>query len=347
MPYNKMPTLDDWIDRVGETSNPALNWITILIARYSELCEKEKVSPPLPVGRIKKASGRRDAFGAGDAAAWWAQQKAFVLFQIEQASRFVKKYAIKRGEEKLGGLLKPEQIQAVAELHEFVYAEVKKSIGATDNADYDKKIIERFGRSVVRAEVQNDQDLLKRGALEYFLTPQGQKELKLSFRQGKAHKWTFDAQKKKGTMYLYDTQGFGDANEFEFGGSLYVMNRKGAIYVYGKQKEKELKHSSLLAGAGVLCAGTIRIENGDVKWITGRSGHYKPKVEHLVSLLLRLKLYQVDLENVLVFRENFTNTFNNGKGYPGKYFEPCDALELVLLGAWPGPKEYSNSMRVG
>ena len=65
MPYNKMPTSDDWIDRVGETSNPALNWITILILRYNDLCEKEKVSPSLPVGRIKKASGRRDAFGAG------------------------------------------------------------------------------------------------------------------------------------------------------------------------------------------------------------------------------------------------------------------------------------------
>jgi len=177
-----------------------------------------------------------------------------------------------------------------------------------------------------------------------FLTPQEQKELKLSFRNGLAHRWTFDAQKKKGSIQKYDTKSFGDAHFSEYGASLYAMNTKGAIYVYGQETEKELKHSSLLAGAGVLCAGTIRFEDGKVKWLTGRSGHYQPTVDNIVSLLERLRQYQVDLNGVIVFRENFTKPSTNAPGQPGKNYEPCQALELLEKRAWPG--EEPNSMHV-
>ena len=177
-----------------------------------------------------------------------------------------------------------------------------------------------------------------------FLTPQEQKELKLSFRNGLAHKWTFDAQKKKGSIQKYDTKSFGDAHRSEYGASLYVMDRNGAIYVYGQDTEKVLKHSSLLAGAGALCAGTMRIEDGKVKWLTGRSGHYQPTVDNIVSVLERLRQYQVDLKNVIVFRENYTKPFTNAPDQPAKNYEPCQALELLEKRAWPG--EASNSMRV-
>ena len=256
----------------------------------------------------------------------------------------MKKYAMQRADEKLGGALNAKQIKAVEELHGIVYSEVKGSIGA-DDANYDEKVTQRFGKNVGEKEKKRDQELREKGQLVEFLKPEQQKELKLSFRNGLAHRWTDAQNKPKGQLEIYDTKKFGDAHFSEYGASLYAMNTKGAIYVYGKETlGKNLKHSSLLAGASVLCAGTIRIEDGKVKWLTGRSGHYLPTVDNIVSLLERLRQYQVDLKGVIVFRENFTKPFTNATGQPGKNYEPCQALELLEKRVWPG--EEPNSMHV-
>ena len=330
-----VPTAQEWIASVGRPPMPAMERIQTLIEKYNTI-HAERVAEE---GSRRTAGQRRG--GVSDL----FPKELFVLFQIERASRFVKKYAMQRADEKLGGALNAKQIKAVEELHGIVYSEVKASIGVTDDADYETKIVERFGKNVGEKEKKRDADLRDKGMLVEFLTPKEQKELKLSFRNGLAHKWTFDTQKKKGSIQKYDTKSFGDAHFSEYGASLYAMNTKGAIYVYGKETlGKDLKHSSLLAGAGVLCAGTMRIEDGKVKWLTGRSGHYQPTVDNIVSLLERLRQYQVDLKGVIVFRENFTKPFTNAPGQPGRNYEPCQALELLEKRAWPG--EEPNSMHV-
>ena len=351
-PYNKMPTPQEWITRVGTPQMAPMTRITALIGRYNEISTKQQEEIKERASRaqeeIKERASRaqeeteikegrsRGRFGAIGAADALAQQKdlEFIRFQIERACQFVKKYGFGRAEEKLGGSINAQQLKAVEELQTFVLSELKKSLQATDDKDYEDKVIERFGKKVNEAEVKADEDLRKKDMLREFLTPQQQKELKLSFRNGLAHKWTFD-QEKKGKLEIYDTARFRDANFSEDNGSLYVVDKKGAFYVYGKETEKLLKHSSLLAGAAVLCAGTIRIEEGEVKWLTGQSGHYMPKVENLVGVLERLRQYQVDLTNVKVFRRNETEIFVNGKGYPGKFYEPCNAMELLAKRTWP------------
>ncbi len=168
-----------------------------------------------------------------------------------------------------------------------------------------------------------------------------------SFRGGAAHRWSF-VKGKKNQLELYDTLAAGDANFSEFGACLYVIDANGAVYVCGKEEEaRKLKHSSLLAGAGVPCAGTIKIKNGQVIWLTGRSGHYRPKVDQLVGVLERLRQYQVDLTDVLVFRENYTKAFQNGTGYPGKHYESCKATTLMRLRAWPEDDKHPKDLRVG
>src|SRR5262249_40216433 len=49
-------------------------------------------------------------------------------------------------------------------------------------------------------------------------------------------------------------------------------------------------HSSLLAGANVACAGEIEIgADGKILWLSNKSGHYKPNVDHVFQVLNQLQ----------------------------------------------------------
>jgi hypothetical protein len=300
--------------------------------------------------------------------AWWATRseeesmtKLFIHFTIERALRFVLHNRFDK--EKLGGELSERQATYLRNLHEYVRETVKTALGATDD-NYEQQILKDFGKEVCDSGKEEDQGMLERDALHYFRDALEQKRCKLSFRMGKAYKWNFTADDqgaRKEGLVPYDTHSFNDDNFSEYYASLYVMNAKGNIFVQGWEGEKNLKHSSLLAGASVLCAGTIRINQGQVIWLTGKSGHYRPTVHNIVSLLERLSQYQVDLTNVKVFRENFQpgrqpvdisqwrGRMGLGPQYaPGqKNFEPCDATILLRDRAWPGPAQYAQTMRVG
>ncbi len=340
-PYTKMPTSKEWEGHMGKAVRvAALKRVGALIAEYEALQMDDRDT----------SSGRRGAIGAKS-----SEQDAlrlFIQFQIERACRFVIKVLNKYKSSdvktaKIGGKLGQGKLKAVNKLHQFVFGEIKKAIGATD-ADYETKIIEEFGKKVLPKEAKDDQELLTKNLLLYFDTPFSQKQLKLSFRNGLAYRWLFNDKTKTSKGVLYDTIEFGDANFSEHNASLYVMDEKGAIYVLGKEEDvKKLKHSSLLAGAGVLCAGTIRIEQGQVTWLTGKSGHYQPTVDQIVSVLEKLRQYQVDLTNVLVFREDFTKGFTKPANSIGKNFDSCDALTLLSDRLWPvsGQKD-RKAMRV-
>jgi hypothetical protein len=129
-------------------------------------------------------------------------------------------------------------------------------------------------------------------------------------------------------MYLYDTDRAADA--IEHGGSLFAVDGRGRLYASGQGEN--LKHSSFLGGQPVLMAGTIRVERGRIVWVSGKSGHSKPTVAQMVTLLERLAAYQVDLHRVTVYRENYTKQRPGG---PSKWFEPCEAMDLLRKRAWP------------
>ena len=142
-----VPTAQQWIARVGKPPMPAMERIRTLIGNYNDIHAKGEAE-----------EGSRTAGGRRGAVSPLFVQELTLLFQIERASRFVKKYAMQLADEKPGVALNPKQIEAVEELHGIVYSEVKGFLGATD-ADYDEKVTQRF-KDVVETANKDDAKLL-------------------------------------------------------------------------------------------------------------------------------------------------------------------------------------------
>jgi hypothetical protein len=62
--------------------------------------------------------------------------------------------------------------------------------------------------------------------------------------------------------------------------AIFVMDKKGDMYM-AKNRNAQFKHSSFLAGGPVAFAGEMQIEEGQVKVVSNRSGHYLPNEKHL------------------------------------------------------------------
>jgi hypothetical protein len=74
-----------------------------------------------------------------------------------------------------------------------------------------------------------------------------------------------------------------------FGRAIFVMDKDGTLYASNEQTEGKFHHSSFLAGAPVAAAGEIRVENGVMKEVSRRSGHYCPSKEQLDNFLSEIK----------------------------------------------------------
>lgn len=74
---------------------------------------------------------------------------------------------------------------------------------------------------------------------------------------------------------LFDTR---DAATAHSGGgrAIFVMDENGSFYASKYQQVGEFHHSSLAAGKPVAAAGEVSVENGVLKILSDKSGHYKP-----------------------------------------------------------------------
>lgn len=63
---------------------------------------------------------------------------------------------------------------------------------------------------------------------------------------------------------------------------------------------ERLNHSTMLAGKGVLCAGTLQINAGRLTKFNNNSGHYKPTGQHVYQGLLALQDEHADLSQTAV-----------------------------------------------
>jgi hypothetical protein len=72
------------------------------------------------------------------------------------------------------------------------------------------------------------------------------------------------------------------------GRAIYVMDHAGEMYLANESGLAEFQHTSFLAGQPVAAAGTIRVEDGQVKEITRSSGHYRPAPEFLDQAVAEL-----------------------------------------------------------
>lgn len=82
------------------------------------------------------------------------------------------------------------------------------------------------------------------------------------------------------------------------GWSIFVMDSAGNLYA-GAHKVGLFHHSSLLAGGDVAGAGEINVQDGQVKQVSNKSGHYKPLHDHAFQVLDELASRSVDLTQVV------------------------------------------------
>lgn len=68
------------------------------------------------------------------------------------------------------------------------------------------------------------------------------------------------------------------------GKAIYVMSQSGTLHV-ASHVVGHYHHSSLLAGADVGCAGELEAVGGTLMWLSNKSGHYQPKVAHILQVL--------------------------------------------------------------
>lgn len=323
--YNSIPTKDQWKIDLGlkrlmggnkKSPFPAMERLGRLIDEYSTL----------PGGGTAQAVFRR-------------QLQLYYMFRQAQ---FVLKNNVKGkayAKSKMGGKLSDTQLDAVQGLYNYISGSLTQSLNCVPN-QLDQQLTVMFGKLVTDHGNQEDANAVAAGMMQWYQTDFARQLFKLSFRAGKANKWSYEGGAGKGTLNLYDTDAARD--NIENGGSLYVMDHRGRIYVSGREGEQALKHSSFMAGGATQAAGTMRIERGAVKWFSGRSGHYQPTVFQMVNMIERLRTYAVDISKVTVYRENYTQEW---VGTPWRYFEGCSATELLARRAWPTGVS-PNSMRV-
>ena len=87
------------------------------------------------------------------------------------------------------------------------------------------------------------------------------------------------------------------------GMGIFVMDNEGNIYLHVDYKnqyngEGYIRHSSFLSGLPISAAGELLIENGILKTVTRKSGHYTPSKSINNQLLHHLENEGVDLSEV-------------------------------------------------
>jgi len=313
--YKRLPTKDEWKRDLG--------------LRILFIGNKKSPNPPfIRLGKLIDLYHGAESEAARDE----------LMFHIYMQINYIHKNLEKP--EKLGGTITTDQKEAATSLYNFVGGAMADFFNTRNAVEFKKAILEHYGRSVDDHDKLVDQAAVASGGMQYYTIEGQRRQFKLSFRNGKAHKKT-SVNGGPPILSVYDTQQAGD--NIEHGGSLYVMDVKGHIYVSGKDGEVSLKHSSFLGGEATLAAGTIRFENGQLIWISGRSGHYRPTVAQIVTALERFSSYGVKMDRVTVYRENFNEAFKVAKL---KYFEGCAAKDMLKERQWPGDSVNPKSMHI-
>lgn len=105
-----------------------------------------------------------------------------------------------------------------------------------------------------------------------YLTPDERKDYVLTPKTGVLHDVN---------DHVYDTTPETTAFSGK-GWAIYVMDQAGTLYA-GSHIVGYFHHSTFLAGAPTRAAGELIVTNGKVQVLTGKSGHYKPSEEEVLS----------------------------------------------------------------
>ncbi|NOQ71998.1 MAG: hypothetical protein GQ574_08350 [Crocinitomix sp.] len=93
--------------------------------------------------------------------------------------------------------------------------------------------------------------------------------------------------------------------------AIFVMSETGEIFISKLDEFGVFHHSSFLSGEKIAAAGEIIIEEGIIKYVNNKSGHYMPLIDNVKDNLL-LELYQRDyfvggfnIKEEIIFKSEF------------------------------------------
>ena len=134
----------------------------------------------------------------------------------------------------------------------------------------------------------------------------------ISWANGKAYQfphWQPNASKSK--RVIANTAHLSNPGvNIQPGYSGFAMSMSQTIYVAKHHMQGSAHsgnfhyHSSYLGGESVLCAGTIKIEQGVVKAIRTNSGHYQPLDEHMLNVVKLLQTVGAPIQNIDIESHN-------------------------------------------
>jgi len=182
-----------------------------------------------------------------------------------------------------------------------------KSVGGVGDV-----LIDLYGKDLVPDKKLSDQQMLREDMIKYIDNVEERAQFRVTFKNGLMYKYNFVTEK----IALYDTTGFTSAAGKRW--SVFVMDHdylySGAHDAMGSASDPESTgsgnpwawqnmgffHSSFLAGASVLSAGEMRVENGRLTGVTQKSGHYQPGIVQLKNLFTFLRFRGVNIDKVEV-----------------------------------------------
>jgi hypothetical protein len=92
-----------------------------------------------------------------------------------------------------------------------------------------------------------------------------------------------------GMSTVFSGRGFG----------IWVMDPDGNMYV-ANHVLGQMHHSSFLSGGEIKAGGELRVKRGQIEFLSGKSGHYKPGMENLVGALSLLRMKGIPVAQIRV-----------------------------------------------
>ncbi len=170
-----------------------------------------------------------------------------------------------------------------------------------------------FGRGMDVHGVETDS-----GGRAKYLTPEDLKRYRLHFRSGLAYQeqwWDNSGEliRAESTHSLMAEKADEAAHREGLSGYAVSLGRDFYLAPHFVSGKESFFHSSYLGGQAVLCAGTMKIVNGEVLLITNSSGHYRPTDSHLALAVEALYSVGVPLDRLRV--RGFTNAECSGEEF--------------------------------
>lgn len=233
------------------------------------------------------------------------------------ADYWLKMIAMQRSNPKVSTEMDKGREKAMWSLYRCAAAQLCKAFGCTING-LPRELELMWGRSLSWCGVDVD---MKKQCAEYLTRAQAA-QYRLWFRNGRAYQmpwWNTSGGNKPqlaDSYHAYDVNAMAkriDAKNYGF----FALTMSRDLYmakhrVFGVEKHSGFYHSSYVAGDSVQCSGTMLIEGGIIKRIRLNSGHYMPNENNLRSLIMALRMWQVNCEAIVY--EDFEGKLLNGSG---------------------------------